>query len=72
MMFSDLYILSLVLKVNSLWSMKWWVQCSLKCNYSEEIETHFTHSGTRLKRKLTGSTLVGVNIEEVPLNERLR
>lgn len=52
--------------------MKWWVQCSLKCNYSEEIETHFTHSGTRLKRKLTGSTLVGVNVEEVPLNERLR
>ena len=49
--------------------MKWWVECSLKFNSTIEIETHFTYSGTCLKRKLTGSTLVGVNIKEVPLNE---
>ena len=36
-----------------------------------EIATHFTYSETRLKHKLNGSTLVGVNVKEVPLNEGL-
>lgn len=48
--------------------MKWWVHCSLKCNYSGEIETPFHHNETFLKRKLTGSILVGVKVIEVPLN----
>ena len=34
-----------------------------------EIETHFTYSETRLKHKLNGSTLVGVNVKKVLLNE---
>ena len=46
--------------------MKWWVRVA---SNTGEIETHFTNSETRLKHKLNGSTLVGVNVKKVPLNE---
>ena len=44
--------------------MKWWIRRSFN-------ETHFTYGETRLKHKLNGSMLVGVNVKKVPLNEGL-
>ena len=48
--------------------MKWWVRVA---SNTGEIERHFTYSETRLNHKLNGSTLVGFNVKEVPLNEGL-